>query len=328
MQRRLLIGTVALGVAARAGVAQPARKIVRIGVIVGQLTAADLAGPRTLSPGVNALLRGLRELGYVYGEHFVTEPRSSEGKPERFVSLAAELVALPVDVIVALGPAVPALKQATSTIPIVMTGAGDPVGQGLVKSLARPGGNITGLSLQSVDTTGKRLELLGELVRPAGPVAVLWDRYSLLHWRAAEAAARNRGWKLLSLEVRDADEIEAAFSAAHNARAGALVVFNSALLDLQAGRIAALAAKARLPAIYGLRSYVEAGGLMAYGPDLVENWRRAALYVDKILRGAKPADLPVEQPTKFELVIDLKTAKAIGLKIPQSLLLRADEVIQ
>jgi putative ABC transport system substrate-binding protein len=297
-------------------------------VLVGQLTAADVAGPQTRSPAVNALLRGLRELGYVYGEHFVTEARSSEGRPEHFARLAAELVALRVDLIVALGPALPALKQATSTIPIVMTGSGDPVGQGFVQSLARPGGNITGLSLQSVDTVGKRLELLGELVRPAGPIAVLWDRYSLPHWQTAEAVARERGWTLLSLEIRDAGEIDAAFAAARAARAGALVVFNSALFDPQARRITTLAARARLPAMYGLRFYVEADGLMAYGPDLIENWRRAAVFVDKILKGAKPAELPVEQPTKFELVINLKTAKALGLTIPQSLLLRADEVIQ
>jgi putative ABC transport system substrate-binding protein len=328
MQRRRLIGAVGLWAAAHKGVAQPVRKVYRIGVVIAGLTAAEIAGPQTLSPSVNALLRGLRDLGYVYGEHFVIEPRSSEGKPERFPSLAGELVASPVDVIVALGPALPALKQATSTIPIVMTGSADPVGQGFVQSLARPGGNITGLSLQSVDTVGKRLELLADLVRPAGPIAVLWDRYSLLHWQAAQAAARAKGWKLLSLEIRDTGEIEGAFAAARHARASALLVFNSALLDPQAGRITMLAARSRLPAMYGFRPYVEAGGLMSYGPDLVDNWRRAAVFVDKILKGAKPADLPVEQPIKFELVINLKAAKALGLTIPQSLLLRADEVIE
>jgi len=328
MQRRALICAAGLLVASPNGYTQPARKVYRIGVLGSQLTASDMAGPQTRSPTVNALLRGLRELGYVYGEHFVTEPRSSEGKPERFASLAAELLRLPVDVIVAPGPALPALKQATSTIPIVMTGAGDPVGQGFVQSLGRPGGNITGLSLQSVDTTGKRLELLSELVRPAGPVAVLWDRYSLLHWQEAEVAARERGWRLLSLEIRDAGEIEAALTAAGDARAGALLVFNSALLDRQAGRIAALAARHRLPAMYGLRFYVEAGGLMAYGPDLIDNWRRSAVFVDKILKGAKPADMPVEQPTRFELVINLKTANALGLTVPHSFLARADEVIE
>ncbi len=235
---------------------------------------------------------------------------------------------LPVDVIVALGPALPALQKATATIPIFMTGSGDPVAQGLVQGLARPGGNITGLTLQSVDTVGKRLELLHELARPAGPIAVLWDRYSLLHWQQAQAAARQRDWKLLPLEIRDAAEIEAAFAAAREARSGALLVFNSGLFDRHAARLAAAAAKGRLPAMYGLRSYVEAGGLMTYGPDLVDDWRRAAGFVDKILKGAKPGELPVEQPTKFELLINLKTAQALGLAIPQSLLLRADEVIR
>jgi putative tryptophan/tyrosine transport system substrate-binding protein len=292
------------------------------------LTTAEVNGPQTRSPGVNALLRGLRDLGWVYSEHFVTEARSSEGRSERFPALAAELVLLPVDLIVALGPAIPALKQATSAIPIVMTGSGDPVAQGLVQSLARPGGNITGLTLQSVDTVGKRLEMLDELARPVGPIAVLWDRYNLLQWQAAQAAARQRGWRLVSLEIRETGEIDAAFAAARQARAGALLVFNSGLFDRQAARLAAAAAKARLPAIYGLRAYVDAGGLMSYGPDLVDNWRRAAGFVDKILKGAKPGDLPVEQPTKFELVINLASAKALGLTLPPSLLLRADEVIR
>jgi putative ABC transport system substrate-binding protein len=308
--------------------AQSPGKRYRIGVIVGQLTTAEVNGPQTRSPGVNALLRGLRDLGWLYGEHFVTAARSSEGRSEHFPALAAELVALPVDLIVALGPAIPALQKATSTIPIVMTGSGDPVAQGLVQSLARPGGNITGLTLQSVDTVGKRLELLDELARPVGPIAVLWDRYNLLQWQAAEAAARQRGWRLVSLEIREAGEIDAAFAAARQARAGALLVFNSGLFDRQAAWLAAAAARARLPAMYGLRSYVDAGGLMSYGPDLVDNWRRAAAFVDKILKGAKPGDLPVEQPTKFELVINLASAKALGLTLPPSLLLRADEVIE
>ena len=328
MRRRHLIGAAGLCAAWGRAVAQPARKLHRIGIIVSQFKAVDIAGPQTQSPAVNALLAGLRELGYVYGEHFVTVPRSSEGKPERFPVLAAELVAAQVDVIVAPGPALPPLKQATSTIPIVMTGSGDPVAQGFVQSLARPGGNITGMTLQSLDTVGKRLELLGELVRPTGPIAVLWDRYNLLLWQEAQAVAQVRGWTLLSLEVGDAGELDAAFAKAGAARASALLVLNSGLLDRQAARIAALAAARRLPAMYGLRTYAESGGLMAYGPNLDDNWRRAAVFVDKILKGAKPGDLPVEQPTRFELVINLKAAKAIGLTVPQALLLRADEVIQ
>jgi putative ABC transport system substrate-binding protein len=252
----------------------------------------------------------------------------SEEKLERLPELAAELVALRVDLIVAAGPTLPALKTATSTIPIVMTGSGDPVGQGFVQSLARPGGNFTGLTLQSVDTVGKRLQMLREVVSAAGPIAVLWDRYNLLLLQEAEAAAKTRGERLLSLEIQTAAQLGAAFAAARESRASALLVLNSALFDREAGRIAALAATARLPAIYGLRLYVDTGGLMSYGPDLVENWGRAATFVDKILKGAKPADLPVEQPTKFELVINLKTAKALGLTVPKSLLLRADEALQ
>jgi putative ABC transport system substrate-binding protein len=330
MDRRAFLGSLALGTLAvpRAAPAQPARKVYRIGILGSFATTSDLVGPQPQNPSLNALLRGLRELGYVYGEHFVTEVRSAEGRPERFPSLAAELVRLQVDVIVGAGPTLAALKQATSTIPIVMTGAGDPVGSGFVQSLARPGGNITGLSLQMTETTGKRLELLKELVPGAAPVAVLWHRTGLLQWQAAEAAARERGWKLLSLEIRDAGEIEGAFKTATGARVGALLVFATGLLDRHARRIAELAAKGRIPAMYALRFYVEAGGLISYSADLLEINRRAAVFVDKILKGAKPADLPVEQPTKFELVVNLRAAKALGLTIPPSILLRADQVIE
>jgi putative ABC transport system substrate-binding protein len=209
-----------------------------------------------------------------------------------------------------------------------MAGAVDPVGDGLVQSLGHPGANFTGLSNQGVELTGKRLELLRQLVPTAALVAVLWDRFSLPQWRAAEAPARERGWKLLSLEVRDAGEIEGAFKAATSARAGALLVLGSGLFFPQARRIAELAARSRIPAMYGSRPYVEAGGLIAYGADLSEIWRRAAVFVDKILKGAKPADLPVEQPSKFELLVNLRAAKSLGLTVPPSLLLRADQVIE
>ncbi len=330
MDRRAFIGSLALATLAVPGaaLAQPARKVYRIGILSPTSMTSEMVGPQPQSPFVNALLRGLRELGYVYGKHFVTEPRGGEGRPERFPNLAAELVRLQVDVIVAGGPTLPALKQATSTIPVVMGGAGDPVGQGIVQSLGRPGGNFTGLSLQSIETTGKRLELLKELVPGAAAVAVLWHRTNLLTWQAAEAAARERGWKLLSLEIRDAGEIEGALKAATGARAGALLVFAGGFFDRHAGRIAELAAKSRLPAMYVLRLFVEAGGLISYSADLVEIYRRAAAYVDKILKGAKPADLPIEQPTKFELVINLKAARSIGLTIPQQVLSRADELLQ
>jgi putative tryptophan/tyrosine transport system substrate-binding protein len=307
--------------------AQPARKVARIGIL-SLVATSDLVGPRPRSPSTNALLRGLRELGHVYGEHFVTEPRGIEGKPERFRSLAAELVSLQLDVIVASGGAVPSLKQATSTIPIVMAGASDPVGSGYVQSLGRPGGNVTGLSLQSVETTGKRLAMVREIVPAATPVAVLWDRTTLGYWQAAEAAAREQGWKLLSLEIRDAAEIEGAFRAATGARAGALLVCAAQILFPHARRVAELATKTRLPAMYELRPYVEAGGLISYGADVIDIWRRSALFVDKILKGANPANLPVEQPSKFELVINLKAAKSIGLTITQSMLVRADEIIR
>jgi putative ABC transport system substrate-binding protein len=329
MDRRAFISSLVLATLAgpRGAPAQPARKVARIGILSTAMTS-DLVGPQPRWPATNAFLQGLRELGYVYGEHFVIEPRGGEGKPERFPGLAAELVRLQVDVIVAAGPTLPALKQATSTIPVVMAATDDPVGLGLVQSLGHPGRNFTGLSNQSVETTGKRLELLKELVPASAVVAVLWDRESLLSWQAAEVAARERGWKLLSLEIRDAGEIEGAFKAATDARAGALLVIASGPLVRHARRVAELAAKSRLPAMYPLRLYVEAGGLISYGANLSEIWRRAAVFVDKILKGAKPADLPVEQPTKFELVINLKTAKALGFTIPQSVLLRADEVIQ
>jgi putative ABC transport system substrate-binding protein len=329
VDRRTFIGSLALGSLAvpRGARAQPARKVYRIGMLTVGWTTSDMAGPQPRSSSVNALLRGLRELGYVYGEHFVSEPRGAEGKIERFPILAAELVRLQVDVIVAGGPLLAALKQATSTIPIVMGGAEDPVGLGLVQSLGHPGGNFTGLSNQGVELTGKRLSLLKELVPGTAPVAVLWDRAALPNWQAVEAAARERGWKLMSLEVRDAGEIEGALKTAAGARAAALLTTGPVAFR-NARRIAELAARTRLPAMYSYRPQVEAGGLISYGADLDDIWWRGAVFVDKILKGAKPGDLPVDQPTKFELVINLKTAKALGLTIPPSLLQRADEVIQ
>jgi putative ABC transport system substrate-binding protein len=272
-------------------------------------------------------LRGLRGLGYVYGETFVSEPRSAEGQVDRFPALVAELIRLPVDVIVAAGPALAACKHATSTLPVVMAGAEDPIGLGVVKSLARPGTNFTGLSNQGVEVTVKKLEMLKEMVPGAAPVAVLWDPNALLSWQAAQAAARQRGWELLSFEVHDLAEMEAAIKAAAAARAGALLPVGG-LAYRHARRIAELAFMSRLPATTSNAAQVGDAGLLSYSADLNVIWQRAAVFVDKILRGADPADLPVEQPTKFNLVINLKTAKALGLTAPQSLLLRADEVIQ
>ena len=321
----------AVGGAPLGAPAQDLRKVYHIATLGFGVSGADsgATGPRPTDKSIRAFLGGMRELGYRYGEHFVTESRVDAGRPERLPALAAELVRLQPDVIIAGGglPAV-ALKQATATIPIVMAASVDPVGQGLVQSLARPGGNITGLSLQSTETIGKRLELLKELVPGAAPVAVLWYRADPLDWQVAEAAARSRGWKLLSLELRDVGEIEAAIKAASAARASALLVLGGGVFFAHARRIADLAASHRLPTMFGLRPLAEAGGLMSHGADLNDIWRRAATYVDKILKGAKPGDLPVEQPTKFELIINLKTAKALGITIPKSLLLRADEVIQ
>ena len=325
-RRSFLAGLAALAASGTVG-AQSTQRVYRIGILSSAPTSSDLVGPQPRSASLNEFLRGLRELGYVYGEHFVTEPRGHGAKQERYAGLAAELVRLQVDVIVSSGHALTELKQATSTIPIVMAASGDPVGEGLVRSLGHPGGNITGLSHQSVETTGKRLALLKELIPGAALVAVVREPTSP-SWQVAEAAARERGWKLLSLEIRDAGEIENAFRAATDARAGALLMTAGGLLFPHRQQVAKQAAKSRLPTMYQHRQYVEAGGLISYSTNVNDIWRRAAVYVDKILKGAKPADLPVEQPTKFELVINLKSAKALGLTIPQSLLLRADEVIQ
>ncbi len=310
---------------------QDARKLYHVGTLgfgFG-VSGANLSRPQPTDKSLTAFRGGMRDLGYRYGEHFVIESRVDSGVPERLPTLAAELVGLQSDVIIAGGglPAV-ALKQATATIPIVMAASVDPVGQGLVQSLARPGGNVTGLSLQSTETIGKRLELLKELVPGAAPVAVLWYRADPQDWQVADAAARSRGWKLLSLELRDVGEIDAAIKTAATARCSGLLVLGGGVFFPHGRRIAEIAASNRLPTMFGLRPLVEAGGLMSHGADLNDIWRRAATYVDKILKGAKPADLPVEQPTKFELVINMKTARALGITIPQSLLLRADEAVQ
>jgi putative ABC transport system substrate-binding protein len=284
-----------------------------------------------------AFRQGLRELGYVEEQNLVLEYRYAEGSAERLPTLAAELVWLPVDVIVAGGTgAIRAAQNATSTIPIVMSGSFDPVQEGFVASLARPAGHITGLSFLQADLPGKRLELLKETVPQSTRIAVLWNpvgpgyasRQALL--QNLTVAARTLGLELHVVEVRQVDEVETAFTVLPQARVDALLVMEDALVlsTRLARRLADLAATSRLPAMYSWREHVDAGGLMAYGPSLQETYRRAAFYVHKILQGAQPADLPVEQPTKFELVINLKTAKALGLTMPSSLLLLADEVRQ
>jgi ABC-type uncharacterized transport system substrate-binding protein len=306
--------------------AQPPEKVPRIGFL----------GPRTRSDAggyVDAFLQGLRDLGWVDGKTIVIEYRWAEGKSNRVPDLVAELVRLKVDVILAGSSAVAvAAKNATGTIPIVMATGGDPVGLGLVASLARPGGNVTGLSFSvGTDTIGKGLELLNESVPKARRMAALSNPANPSHALAIEPlriAARSLGVQLQLLEARDPNEFNNAFAAMARERVGALLVVLDPFFGFHRARLLDLAAKSRLPAMYGSREYPEAGGLMSYGTDFRYNFGRSATYVDKILKGAKPADLPVEQPTKFELVINLKTAKALGLTIPQSILARADEVIR
>ena len=307
-----------------AGAEQPA-KVFRVGFL-------GSGSPATYAALVDAFRQGLRELGYVEGQNVVMELRWAEGRFERLPALAAELVRLNVDLILTHGTPGPlAAKQATTTIPIVVAIAGDPVGNGLVASLARPGGNITGLSLLAPELGGKRLQLLMEVVPAVSRVAILWNAANpapALVVKETEAAARTLGVRLQSLEVRGPDDYERAFQAAISGRAGALIAVEDPLVLTHQARIVAFAAKRRLPAMYPNREYVDAGGLMSYGANFRELFRRAATYVDKILKGAAPADLPVEQPTRFELVINMKTAKALGLTIPPSVMVRADQVIQ
>src|SRR5262245_65890886 len=283
----------------------------------------------------DAFRQGLRDLGYVEGGNLVIEYRDAEGKPEQLAAGAAELVALNVDVIVAPGTlAGLAAKRATATIPIVVPTIGNPVADGLVKSLARPGGNVTGLANLTGDLIGKCMQLLKEAVPGATRVAVLTHPGSATattdkdYATRAQAAGRSLGFAAQLIDARRPVDLDRAFAEIARWRANALVVMPYATLLAERTRIVALAAKQRLPAVYGFREYVVAGGLMSYGVDLADQFRRSAAYVDRILQGAKPADLPVEQPTKFELVINLKTAKALGLTIPQSILVRADEIIQ
>jgi putative ABC transport system substrate-binding protein len=286
-----------------------------------------------MSPFLDAFRQGLRELGWVEGQNIVIDYRFAEGRFDRLPDLAAELVRLKVDIIVAVPtPAAVAAKNATGTMPIVAISVGDPVGIGLIASLARPGGNVTGSSYSvGLEIGGKQLELLKETVPKVRRVAILSNPGNPgqpLSIRELNVAARSLGVQLQLLEARGPNEFDGAFAAMATERVGALLVVADSLFVLHRSRLADLAARSRLPAVYGSRDTVEAGGLMSYGPSLRDLYRRSATYVDKILKGAKPGDLPVEQPTKFELVINLKTAKALGLTIPQSLLQRADEVIQ
>jgi ABC-type uncharacterized transport system substrate-binding protein len=329
MDRRVFIGTLAgsLLTAPLAGEAQQAGKIPRIGYL-------------GLNPAANphlheAFRQGLRDLGYVEGRNVVIENRDAEGKPERLRTLATELTALQVDVILAGGtPQALAAKQATRTLPIVFAAAADPVTDGLVTSLARPGGNVTGLTSLNPDLIGKCLEQLKQAVPGVSRVAVLWspgglgERTDKDMLKGAEVAARALGMRLQFVEARGPADFDRAFSEITKGRADALTVLPSPMFLNERRRLVDLAAKNRLPTVFPNREGVDAGGLMSYGANIADNFRRAAAYVDKILKGATPGDLPVEQPTKFELVINLKTAKALGLTIPPSLLQRADQVIE
>ena len=280
-----------------------------------------------------AFRQGLRDLGYVEGRNLVIEYRDAEGKPERLPALARDLARLKIEVIMApTNPSITAAKAATTTIPIVMVSADDPVGQGYIASLARPGGNITGLTAApGAEMVGKRFELLAECLPGLSRLAVLVDpKYPgyQAYWLAAETGAVARGIAVRAFEVRDVDALEGTFAIVVKEQTQALLVLATPFTFVQRGQIAKLALRHRLPTSFAWREGPEAGGLLSYGFNVKDSWRRAAVYVDKILKGAKPADLPVEQPTKFELVINLKTAKALGLMIPPSLLGRADEVIR
>jgi putative ABC transport system substrate-binding protein len=325
MNRRSFIGTLAGGLLAAplAAEAQEARKAYRIGLL----------SPTSQSPSIEAIREGLRTLGYVEGQNLVIEYRSAEGRFDRLPDFAVELVRLHVDVIVAVvTQASLAAKNATSTIPIVMMAVGDPVGAGLVASLARPGGNVTGTSGMAVEVASKLLELLQQVAARIHRVSVLWNPANEVFQgqmvKATEAAARSMGIQLQMLAARDVKEIDRAFAAMTKGRAEALVVLPDPVFVAQHSRIAVFAARNRLPSVSGSSGYAEEGGLITYGPDFFELGRRTAAYVDRILKGAKPGDLPIEQATKFELAINLKTAKALGLTIPPSLLQRADQVIE
>jgi len=315
--------TLSLLAALLAAAAQPPGKVYRLGYLAAIPPPAHLW---------EALLDGLRERGYSEGRNLVFERRFSEGHTERFATFAAEMVQLRVDCIIAITtPAALAVKHATQTMPIVMTTAIDPVGAGLVASLARPGGNVTGNAILYPELSTKRLEILKDVVPGLSRVVVLWNAANPANasvWQATQAAAGALGLLLHSQEVRDAQDFEGAFARTAQAHPEALLVLDDALIAIRRQHIAEFATQQHLPSVFAARESVVAGGLMSYGPSLPALFRRAATYVDKILQGVKPADLPMEQPMQFELVINLKTAQALGITIPPHLLMLADEVIR
>jgi putative ABC transport system substrate-binding protein len=309
---------------ALAAQAQPATKVVRIGVLAG--------GGSGLQIGLPHFRQRLQELGYVEGQNLALEVRSAEGQAERYAALAAELAGLKVDLIVVQGnAALVALRRATQTTPIVMAMIGDPVGAGFVASLANPGGNITGLANQSEGISGKWVELLKEVAPRTTRVGILWDPENAAHAKMREAiqeAGRALGVSSVTQDVRGPDAVTRAFSAMSDERVDAVIILPDPAFGAKLRQIAERAASHRLPAIAYFREFPLLGGLMSYGPTFTDNWRRAAEYADKIIKGAKPADLPVGQPLKFELIINRRTASAFGLSVPQSILLRADQVIE
>ena len=306
--------------------AQQPKKVYRIGYL-------QTSSREQLLHLTKAFKEGMRDLGYVEGRDITFEHRFADGKPERLPALAAELVRLNVDVIVtATNPTTVAAKLATSTIPIVMANGNDPVGAGLVASLARPGGNISGLTQDVGDELwGKRLELLKEVVPKLSRVAILWRpsfEPNATRKKPTEEVAQKLGLVVRFTEFQEADDFKNAFASMGKERVGGVLVFGDPVAFERRAQIADFAVRSRLPTIYNIREFVEVGGLMSYGASLADQWRRAAIYVDKILKGAKPAELPVEQPMKFEFVINLKTAKQIGVTIPPNVLARADKVIK
>jgi ABC-type uncharacterized transport system substrate-binding protein len=329
MKRKILFSllTTALLTSVSSAQAQQAKKVHRIGLL-------SSFSPHVAAPWHEAFRQGLRDLGWVEEKNISIESRYAEGRNDRLPDLAADLVHLKVELVVAaVTEDVRAAQNATQTIPIVMASPADPVAAGLVDSLARPGGNTTGLSQMAPDMAGKRLELLKEAVANLARVAVLWNPQSPasgspLGWKEIQLPARELGVQLHSLEVRSAGDFDKAFEEAIKARAGALAIMPDPLFAGNLKRLADLAAKSRLPSIFHLSEFAGSGGLMTYGPDRSDMYRRAATYVDKILKGAKPADLPVEQPKKFEFVINLKAAQQIGVTIPPNVLARADRVIR
>ena len=324
-RRQFVFAAAALLASPLAAHAQQSAKIPRIGLL-------SSFSPSDTALWHKAFRQGLLELGWVDGKNIRIEYRHAEGRTDRLPDLAADLVGLKIDIIVAaITPEAQAAKNATKTIPIVGASLGDPVELGLVESLAHPGGNLTGLTNVAAEQAGKRLELLKEIIPKLSRVAVLWDpqnQTSTLAWKEVQLPARQLGVQLHSLEVRSPNDFDKAFKGATNMRAGALVTMPGLLFVANLKRIADFAAKSRLPSLFHLREFADAGGLVAYGADRADLFRRAAAYVDKILKGAKPADLPVQQPNKFDLVINLKTAKQLGIEIPKAVLFRADEVIQ